>query len=282
MAHEVEMCNGAAVCRKLTTGVMCPSFMATREEEHSTRGRANLLRSALSGLLPPTELTSPRMYQAMALCVSCKGCKAECPSSVDMAKLKTEFLAHYYSTRTDGRHTTSLINIDRLSRLSSGWRAPIVNWGLSLGLSKHILDRAFGISRERRAALRAAPFYAHRGRQPRPGGGCQRVLLFVDTYNGYCYPQVAKAAAEVLQAPGKRVLLAPVTDTGRPALSKGDVHRARRTALTVVAALESHARMGTPIIFLEPSDWSAVIDDYARAAARGPPSDRCDGPVLYF
>jgi hypothetical protein len=94
--RAVEMCNGAGVCRKLSSGTMCPSFMVTREEMHSTRGRANALRAAISGRLPPGELTSPRMYEVMELCIECKACKAECPSAVDMAKLKFEFLARYH------------------------------------------------------------------------------------------------------------------------------------------------------------------------------------------
>ncbi len=112
LAHEVEMCNGAGVCRKLTTGAMCPSFMATREEEHSTRGRANMLRAALAGQLPPGAWTSPRMYETMELCVSCKACQAECPSSVDMAKLKTEFLAHYYTEHPRPVRDQLFVHID--------------------------------------------------------------------------------------------------------------------------------------------------------------------------
>ena len=148
MADEIEMCNGAAVCRKLTTGAMCPSFMATRDEEHSTRGRANMLRAAISGRIPAAELTSPRMYQVMELCVSCKTCKAECPSSVDMAKLKTEFLGQYYDQHRRPLRDHLFANIDRLSRLSSSWRAPLANRVLAWGLTKTVLDRGFGISRE--------------------------------------------------------------------------------------------------------------------------------------
>src|SRR5204863_8103913 len=92
-----EMCNGSGVCRKTMTGTMCPSFMVTRDEEHSTRGRANALRLALTGQLPAGALTSQRMWDVMDLCLLCKGCKAECPSNVDVAKLKVEFLAHYYT-----------------------------------------------------------------------------------------------------------------------------------------------------------------------------------------
>ncbi len=95
-ARAVEMCSGMGICRKTLEGTMCPSYMATRDEEHSTRGRANALRAALSGHLPLEELTSKRMYDVLDLCLECKGCKGECPANVDMAKIKYEFLAHYY------------------------------------------------------------------------------------------------------------------------------------------------------------------------------------------
>ena len=265
MADEIEMCNGAAVCRKLTTGAMCPSFMATRDEEHSTRGRANMLRAAISGRIPAAELTSPRMYQVMELCVSCKTCKAECPSSVDMAKLKTEFLGQYYDQHRRPLRDHLFVNIDRLSRLSSGWRAPLANRMLSWGLTKNVLNRVLGISRERTLPhFPRQPFTASRVRQaPNAALSHPTVLLFVDTYNAYSYPHVAEAACAVLQAVGLRVQVSPLTDCGRPALSKGMIERARRQAHRVLDLLEPQARMGVPIVFLEPSDWSAVVDDYA-------------------
>jgi FAD/FMN-containing dehydrogenase/Fe-S oxidoreductase len=265
MADEIEMCNGAAVCRKLTTGAMCPSFMATRDEEHSTRGRANMLRAAISGRIPAAELASPRMYQVMELCVSCKTCKAECPSSVDMAKLKTEFLGQYYDHHRRPLRDHLFANIDRLSRLGSGWRAPLANRVLSWGLTKTVLHRGLGISRERTLPHFAQqPFTASRvGSTPRAALACPAVLLFVDTYNAYSYPHVAEAARAVFHAAGMRVQIAPLTDCGRPALSKGMIERARRQADRVLALLEPQARMGVPIVFLEPSDWSAVVDDYA-------------------
>ncbi len=265
MADEIEMCNGAGVCRKLTTGAMCPSFMATRDEEHSTRGRANMLRAAISGRIPAAELASPRMYQVMELCVSCKTCKAECPSSVDMAKLKTEFLGQYYDHHRRPLRDHLFANIDRLSRLGSGWRAPLANRVLSWGLTKTVLDRGFGISRERTLPHFARqPFTLPRvDRTPRAALSRPTVLLFVDTYNAYSYPHVAEAACAVLQAAGLRVQVSPLTDCGRPALSKGMIERARRQADRVLDLLEPQARMGIPIVFLEPSDWSAVVDDYA-------------------
>ncbi len=298
-ATEIEMCNGAGVCRKLNTGAMCPSFMATREEEHSTRGRANLLRAALSGRLPAAELTSPRLYAAMELCVACKACKSECPSSVDMARIKTEFLAHYYAEHPRRKRDYLFAHIDALSRLASGWRAPLANWTLSLGLTKTILDRWFGISKERslphfsrepltrgeeRGARDDAPasqvtIGRGEGRgargdalpSPVTSDNSQATLeksydapvLFVDTYNAYSYPHVARAAVAVLAALGCDVDIAPVTDAGRPALSKGMIDLARSRARRVLDALHPCAVAGRPIVFLEPSDWSAVVDDYA-------------------
>ncbi|MBZ0309287.1 MAG: 4Fe-4S dicluster domain-containing protein, partial [Anaerolineae bacterium] len=132
--RAVEMCNGAAVCRKRTSGTMCPSFMVTREEEHSTRGRANALRAAISGVLPPQELTSPRMYEVMDLCIECKACKAECPSSVDMAKIKFEFLAQYHAAHGTPLRARLFGHIATLSRLSSGFFAPLINRTLQNGL----------------------------------------------------------------------------------------------------------------------------------------------------
>jgi hypothetical protein len=145
--RAVEMCNGAGICRKRTADTMCPSFMATREEEHSTRGRANALRAALSGKLPPTELTSPRMYQVMDLCISCKACKAECPSSVDMAKIKTEFLAQYHAVHGTPCATGCWANIAQLSRLASGPLAPIVNFGANNPLSVVCWGAGWGLAR---------------------------------------------------------------------------------------------------------------------------------------
>ncbi len=279
-ATEVEMCNGAGVCRKLTTGAMCPSFMATREEEHSTRGRANLLRAALSGRLPATELTSSRMYAAMELCVACKACKSECPSSVDLARIKTEFLAHYYSEHPRRKRDYLFAHIDALSRLASGWRAPLANWTLSLGLTKTLLDRWLGISKDRSLPhFSRKPFVGRKGEGAKGGAPTSHFtihdsqltiqrnsdspVLFVDTYNAYCYPHVAHAAVNVLTALGCDVAIAPVTDAGRPALSKGMIDLARAKAQRVLEALQPLAVGGRPILFLEPSDWSAVVDDYA-------------------
>ncbi len=147
-AAAVELCNGAGVCRKLQTGTMCPSFMVTRDEEHSTRGRANALRMVLSGALPPAELTGERLMATYDLCLQCKGCKAECPSNVDVAKLKMEFLHGYYREHGAPLGTRLMAQAHRLNRLGSAL-APISNWAARLPMAGWLAERLMGIDRRR-------------------------------------------------------------------------------------------------------------------------------------
>jgi Fe-S oxidoreductase/FAD/FMN-containing dehydrogenase len=264
--RAVEMCNGAGVCRKKTTGTMCPSFMATREEEHSTRGRANALRSALSGALPHRELTSSRMYEVMDLCVECKACKAECPSSVDMAKIKFEFLSQYYQEHPVSLRTKLFADIAWLSRVSSGTLAPMVNWTLRNRLIRWGLEKFLGITRRRSLPEFARqPFtFWFQGRRNSQKEGVSRgkVVLFNDTFNTYNYPQVAIAATEVLEAAGLEVVLPGHKCCGRPMISKGLVDKARRAAQDTVDRLAPFAEQGIPIIGLEPSCLLTVRDEY--------------------
>ncbi|NKQ34005.1 MAG: FAD-binding protein, partial [Chloroflexi bacterium] len=263
--RAIEMCNGAGICRKRTTDVMCPSFMATREEEHATRGRANALRAALSGHLPPTEFTSERMYRVMELCVSCKACKAECPSSVDMAKIKTEFLAQYHAVHGVPLRDRLFTEITRLSRLGSGPLAPIANWSLQNGLIRKGMERALGISAQRTLPAFAATSFTRwfKTRSRNTQHAARQIVLFTDTYTTYNHPRIGVAAVELLEAAGCEIVLSGVTDCGRPYLSKGLVAKARQSARKVLERLAPYAQQGIPVIFLEPSDLSAVLDDYA-------------------
>src|SRR5262249_1813963 len=128
-ATAVELCNGAGVCRKKNDGTMCPSYMVTMEDKHSTRGRANLMREILSGKLPAHEFTGQELHDVLDLCLECKGCKAECPSNVDMAKLKYEFLAHYNEAKGASLRSRMFANIHGFSRIASV--APsLANWSL--------------------------------------------------------------------------------------------------------------------------------------------------------
>ncbi len=273
--RAVEMCNGAGICRKRTTGTMCPSFMATREEEHATRGRANALRAAMSGHLPKSEFTSARMYQVMELCISCKACKAECPSSVDMAKIKTEFLAQYHDAHGVPLRDRLFANITPLSRLGSGPMARLANWTLGNGLIRKGMERMVGIS-----AKRSLPHFARQSftdwfKNHAPVGAhrdapLHKVVLFNDTFSTFNYPHIAIAATELLEMAGFEVVLPGVTDCGRPSFSKGLVDKARTIAKTVLDHLAPLAEQGQPIIFLEPSDLSVITDDYASLLPNDP------------
>jgi Fe-S oxidoreductase len=256
------MCNGAGICRKTTTGTMCPSYMVTHEEEHSTRGRANLLRAALSGALPHDQLTDRRMYEAMDLCIECKACKSECPSSVDMTKIKLEFLAQYFEKNRVPLRTRLMADIARSSRLSSGAMAPLVNWFLGVGWVRAILDRVLGIGRQRQLPQFArVPFTTWFKRRKGKPGATRKVVLFNDTFNTYNYPQVSIAATELLEAAGFEVILPGHHCCGRPMISKGLVDQARTAARDCVERLAPYADQGIPIVGLEPSCLLTLRDE---------------------
>jgi len=264
--RAVEMCNGAGICRKKTTGTMCPSFMVTRDEEHSTRGRANALRAAFSGKLPTDELTSPRMYEVMDLCIECKACKAECPSSVDMAKIKFEFLAQYYDKHGVSLRTRLFADIAFWSRLNSGFIAPLVNWGINNKLMRWGLEKFMGISSQRQLPQFARqPFTGWFNQRQNGVNGTpanKKVVLFNDTFNTYNYPQTAIAATEVLEAAGFEVILPGHKCCGRPMISKGLVDKARKAAQDTIEQLAPLAEQGIPIVGLEPSCLLSLRDEY--------------------
>jgi Fe-S oxidoreductase len=286
--RAIEMCNGAGICRKKTSGTMCPSFMVTQEEMHSTRGRANALRAALSGSLPAAELTSSRMYEVMDLCIECKACQSECPSSVDMAKIKFEFLAQYYEQHRVPLRTSLFADIAFWSRLSSGLTAPLANWCLQNGLIRWAMETFIGISRRRTLPPFATQPFTRWFKQRQktkptntaetttqnptsqipdlksdiPDPTSHRVVLFNDTFNTYNYPQVAIAATEVLEAAGFEVSLPGHQCCGRPMISKGLVTKARRAARDTVERLFPFAAAGIPIVGLEPSCILSLRDEY--------------------
>ena len=262
--RAIEMCNGAGVCRRRAPGTMCPSFMVTREEEHSTRGRANALRAAMSGLLPAAELHGRRMYEVMELCVECKACKAECPSSVDMAKIKTEFLAGYHAEHGVPLRDRLFGQIAALSRVAAGRGAPLVNAALSSRAVRWSMERTLGIDRRRRLPRFAGESFTRwfERQAPRPPAPRGRVVLFNDTFNTYSTPRVARAASDLLTSAGFEVVLPGHRCCGRPMLSKGLVDEARHAARDTLERLAPFAAAGVPIVGLEPSCLSALRDDY--------------------
>jgi len=271
-ASAVEMCNGAGVCRKLGSGTMCPSFMATREEEHSTRGRANALRNVLSGHLNPNLLTDKRLYEKMDLCLQCKACASECPSSVDMATIKVEFLDRYHRANGTPLRSKFFARAARQARLFSGFLAPIANKMAGKAGIRKSLEATWGISSKRTLPPFAKQpftkwFAKHRKKQGQPINGAAarpRVVLFNDTFNTYHYPDVSRSAVLVLEACGFDVILPGHHCCGRPAISKGLVNVARKQASQTLDKLAPYAKEGLPIIGLEPSCILSFDDEYHR------------------
>jgi len=263
----VEMCNNNGACRKTDAAVMCPSYRVTGNEKDLTRGRANSLRLAFSGQLGADALFSDAMKDAMALCVGCKGCKRECPTGVDMARMKTEFLYHY-----NRRHGISLRDrlVAYLPRYAP-WAAkfaPLLNLrdrvpGLA-GLSELLLDLS---------AKRTLPRWRLRPYRARSNGGDgtaetgSEVVLLGDTFNTYFEPENLTAARRVLEAAGYRVH-EPAPATGRPLccgrtfLAAGLVDQARAEAARMKAALKPYVERGVPIVGLEPSCLLTLRDEF--------------------
>ena len=269
----VEMCNNNGHCRKFDAGTMCPSYRATGNERDLTRGRANTLRLALSGQLGADAFTSEAMREAMDLCVSCKGCRRECPTGVDMARMKIEFLHHYQK-----RHGISLK--DRLI----AWLPRYAPWAARLAWLANLRDTVPGLARLGElllglSAQRSLPrwrgdaFLSGRGSIAADSQTQQReVVLLVDTFNNYFEPDNARAALAVLEAAGYRVHLARAADDqngtarplccGRTFLASGLVEQARAEAQRTIAALQPYVARGLPIIGLEPSCLYTLRDEF--------------------
>jgi FAD/FMN-containing dehydrogenase/Fe-S oxidoreductase len=263
-AGAVEMCNGAGVCRKLDAGTMCPSFQATREEQDSTRGRANALRAALSGRPSALALTGRELHAVMDLCLGCKACKTECPSSVDMARIKTEYLAHVQDAHGVPLRSRIFGHIARLNALAAPI-APLANLVLQTPLARRALA-ALGVH-PARALPSLAPqtfssWFMQRTAPLRPGANGP-VLLFHDTWVEYNHPAVGQAAVRLLEAAGYQVLIAPQRRCcGRPLLSKGLLAAARRLAHHNVEVLAPYVAQGMPVLGLEPSCVLSFRDEY--------------------
>ena len=264
-AGAVEMCNGQGACRKVTSGTMCPSYMVTRDEEHSTRGRANALRAALSGALPVDSLTSRRLYDVLDLCLECKGCKAECPSNVDMAKLKYEFLDRYHKANGYPLRNRIFGSIAALSRAGS-FMAPLSNWLLESDGGREMLERYAGIDRRRRLPSFASQtfeqwFRAH-GETTGVEGARGTVVLLPDTFTNYNHPELGRAAVKVLERLGYSVVVPKMACCGRPMLSAGMIDRARASAAANVDAVHPFVQQGARVVGLEPSCILTFRDEY--------------------
>ena len=266
-AGAVEMCNNNGACRKFDAGVMCPSYRVTGDEQHVTRGRANSLRLALSGQLGPGALTSDAMYETMKLCVGCKGCKRECPTGVDMARMKVEFLHHYTRAHGLSLHDRLVAYLPRYAPLAARL-APVANLRDKIpGLAK-LLERPTGLSAARPLPRwRHDPFPAQTAEVGRLEG--PEVVLLGDTFNTYFEPDNLRAALAVLLSAGYRVHLPAAANQshrplccGRTFLSAGLVEEARAEARRMLNALTPFVARGVPVVGLEPSCLLTLRDEF--------------------
>ncbi|HEV3116152.1 MAG TPA: FAD-linked oxidase C-terminal domain-containing protein, partial [Gemmataceae bacterium] len=262
--RSIELCNGSGVCRKLHGGTMCPSFRATRDEKDSTRARANVLRLALAGEQPLKQLRSDLVYDVLDLCLMCKACKSECPSNVDMAKLKSEFLHFYYKGRPRPIRDVLMARIHLLNRLGAQ-AAPVVNWLQERGLARWFMERAGGIDRRRSLP----PLHFHHFRRwfarhkPAPAAGrAGKVILLDDCFTTFNEPQIGQAAVRLLERAGYKVELAGLTCCGRAMISKGFLHQARQLVQAQAARLARRVADGTPVLGLEPSCLLTLADEW--------------------
>ncbi|HHO55678.1 MAG TPA: oxidoreductase, partial [Trueperaceae bacterium] len=266
-AAAIEMCSGVGACRKTDAGTMCPSFMATRDEEHSTRGRANILREAISGKLPGG-LASQEVYEAMELCLECKACKAECPSQVDMAKIKYEFLQQYYDQH--GRPLTAKIFGYVYKTAPYGrFMAPIANLVLPTKPFRWLLQVLFKVDSRRMMPLYANRTFKQWLEQNRAKlleqvkeNDKKTVALYVDTWTMYHVPHLGEAAIKVLEAFDYKVEIIPYSCCGRTLISKGLIKDAKKQATSTRDLLHKYWARGISVVGLEPSCVASFQDDY--------------------
>lgn len=260
LGRAVEMCSGVGACRKTLDGTMCPSYMVTRDEAHSTRGRANALRSAMNGTLGDVGLGDQGVYDALDLCLECRACKAECPVGVDMARFKSEFLADYWSRHGTPLRARLLGGIHEVSAWASPF-ARLINPLLSSPLVRSVNERFLGLDRRRPLPKWATRTLASRWQDRPAPQSPPDVVLFNDTFTNYYHPEIGLAVGALSDRAGIGIGLGPDACCGRPLISQGLLDDARRLAAETTRRLHPLAAAGTPIVVLEPSCLSSLRDD---------------------
>lgn len=259
-AHAVEMCNGAGVCRNKSIGTMCPSYHATLDERHSTRGRGNALRLAISGQLSTDRWSDPRVDEILDLCLSCKACKAECPSNVDIAKLKAEYLAQRYAESSRVPLSARVFSqIHTLNKLGALFPA-LSNAASRFPPVRSLMNSMLSIHPDRSLPKFAKPVR----RREFSSSDNPRVLILADTFTNHNEPGIIETTARVLERFGYAVGVLPVSDFGRSAISQGCLSQAIRDAEQSIDRLTPYINDESIAGFLiaEPSCLSAVCDDW--------------------
>jgi Fe-S oxidoreductase len=280
----VEMCNNNGACRKLAGGVMCPSFRVTGDERDVTRGRANVLRLAITGQLGPDALTCDAMAESLKLCVSCKACRRECPTGVDMARMKIEVLRRRAAARGLAFHDRLIAFLPRYAPLMARLAGP-ANLAGRLPGARRVIERVAGISARRPLPRWRADVFSTPG-PAGPANGPQ-VVLFADTFNTYFEPENLAAAIRVLAAAGRLVHVAAPAGggrrlcCGRTFLAAGLVEEARREATRLLDVLRPFAEAGTPIVGLEPSCLLTLRDEIPALIGRDETSAVAENALLF-
>ena len=275
LAHATLRCVGVGKCRESEGGVMCPSYRATREEEHSTRGRAHLLWEMTKGDVIRDGWNDESVKKSLDLCLACKGCKSDCPVGVDVATYKAEFLSHYYEKRRRPRSAYAFGNIDRWARLAS--KAPrLVNATTQLAGLRGLAKWLAGVSQERRIPLFAAETFRSWFEKRKPRNlEASPVLLWPDTFNNYFLPHTAKAAVRVLEAAGFQVQLPrEILCCGRPLYDFGMLDRAGRLLVRTLDTLAVEIDAGIPVVVLEPSCAAVFRDELINLFPRNDRAQR--------
>ena len=273
LARAVENCSGVGLCRKTRGGTMCPSYMATRDETDSTRGRANVLRLALSGQLGPEGLDAPAVHDALDLCLECRACKSECPTSVDMARIKSEVLAARWDRHGAPLDVRAFGHVRWVARVGS-LVAPLANAVARSRVGRAVNEAVLGVDRRRTLPAWNRRTLSSRVRHTVPRSPV-RAVLFADTFTEFSAPEIGVAAFEVLDRAGIGARLVPHGCCGRPLISQGLLEAARATARATVEALHDAAARGEAIVFLEPSCLSAMRED-VPALLRGAARERAE------
>jgi FAD/FMN-containing dehydrogenase/Fe-S oxidoreductase len=257
----VHNCSGVGACRNADGGVMCPSFKATGNEVDSTRGRANILRLAMSGQMQFTDLTDKAAKDVLDLCLSCKACKTECPSNVDMSKLKAEVQQLHYDKYGASLKEKAPLYASSISKIIAGPLARIVNPLINTSLVKFINKAMFGISPKRDLPLYATQSLASWHKPEAHLKSENKVVLFADTYINYHETQVGKDVISLLNKCGYEVILADVGCCQRPRISNGFLKEAKKELNSLSERLYKYTSQGLHIITIEPSCTTALIDD---------------------
>lgn len=262
-SHAALRCVGVGQCRRHNSGIMCPSYMVTREEKHSTRGRARLLHEMLEGDIVKNGWKNESVKEALDLCLACKGCKGDCPVSVDMATYKAEFLSHYYKGKVRPRSAYAFGLIYWWARLAS--LAPqIVNWVSKAPVLRDIIKLAGGIAPQRDIPQFAKKHFRKRFKNHNNSGKSNKpkVILWPDTFNNFFLPDTLKAGKNVLEAAGFQVIIPQqMLCCGRPLYDYGMLDKAKKLLKEILQNLHHEIQAGVPVVGMEPSCVAVFRDE---------------------